>query len=389
MKLAPAIKKNVKDKNGECNIKIRISHNGLTRYIGTYLNIHPSFWEKNKVKKKHPNADYLNNEILSKVLSYNKKLLGIDIRNLHVDRLVELLKDEKEIHDFSSYFANFIKDKERINKRTSEIYQATLNKIQKFDKRSPLMFEDITAGWLRKFENSMIEEEMKVNSSSIHFRNIRTIFNNAIDDEIIDLNLYPFRRFKIKPGKPSKEINTIEELKSIRDFQTEDPDTLLARDVFMLSFYMIGTNNSDLYNLEKIHAGRVLFNRAKTHKDYSIKLEPEALNLIERLKGGKIVLLLSERFKSAPDMTKVINAALKNILPELTMYHARRSWATIASNVVKASNEDIASALGHSIKTVTEGYIKRDPGIVDKLNRDVLDCLIEKPKKIRGKKKVV
>ena len=64
------------------------------------------------------------------------------------------------------------------------------------------------------------------------------------------------------------------------------------------------------------------------------------------------------------------------------MYAARHTWATIAkNNIVKdgkhvtVSDEEIAAALGHSRKTVTSIYINRDPAIVDRLNRDVLDCL--------------
>lgn len=79
-------------------------------------------------------------------------------------------------------------------------------------------------------------------------------------------------------------------------------------------------------------------------------------------------------------MTRVLDRKLKNIgdavgVPGLTMYHARHTWATIAANQLNASNEDIGEALGHSLKTVTTGYIKRDPDRVDKLNRGVLDLL--------------
>jgi len=376
MNISPAIKKTEVTKNGKVNIKIRVSHKGDSRFISTQFFIEPSQFKANgTVSSDHPNAAFINVELKQLVLNYEKKLLNVDYHNFHVNRIVELLNEKAAVNDFSAYFEKFIAEKKQINIRTSEIHQATLNKIKKFDPRWPLMFEDINAGWLRKFENSMTKEGAKVNAAAIHFRNIRTVFNSAIDNEAISLNIYPFRRFKIKSAETEKRSITIEQLKAIRDFKTSWEITALARDFFMLSFYLIGTNNGDLYNLKAITGDRITFSRAKTHRMYSIKVEPEAEILIKQLQGKKNLLMVSEHYETVRKMTHQINKALKRIMPDLTMYHARHTWATIAKNNVRASDEDIAAALGHSRKTVTEIYINRDPAIVDRLNREVIDCL--------------
>jgi len=188
----------------------------------------------------------------------------------------------------------------------------------------------------------------------------------------------------------------------IRDYQTKWNITALARDFFMLSFYLIGMNSDDLYHATEISKdGRLVYTRAKTHREYSIKVEPEAMALIEKLKGEKRLLMLSEHYRTVHDMTLSLNRALKLIMPGLQVYSARHTWGTVAKNsiyktietvevskedptkniIVKTkehvtvSNEQIGDALGHTRKTVTEIYINRDPTIVDKLNRDVLDCL--------------
>ena len=376
MIITPAIKNSVVNKSGKANIKIRISHRGVSRFIATDYYVEPTMFKENgTVSSDHPNAAFINVELKQLVLNYEKKLLNIDYQNFHVNRIVELLTEKAAINDFSAYFEKFIAEKKQINIRTSEIHQATLNKIKKFDLRWPLMFEDINAGWLRKFENSMTKEGAKVNAAAIHFRNIRTVFNSAIDNEAISLNIYPFRRFKIKSAETEKRSITIEQLRAIRDFETSWEITALARDFFMLSFYLIGTNNGDLYNLKTITGDRVTFSRAKTHRKYSIKVEPEAAILINRLKGKTNLLMVSEHYETVRKMTHQVNKALKRIMPGLTMYHARHTWATIAKNNVRSTDEDIAAALGHSRKTVTEIYINRDPAIVDRLNRKVIDCL--------------
>ena len=62
----------------------------------------------------------------------------------------------------------------------------------------------------------------------------------------------------------------------------------LARDVFALSFYLIGMNTVDLFNCDCIADGRITYQRTKTKNrrddkaEISVKIEPEAMPLIEK-----------------------------------------------------------------------------------------------------------
>lgn len=404
MKIAAAIKKTAVNKSGKVNIKIRVSHNDGTRFISTKYYIDKSEWRVNgTVSDVNPNSAYINNEIKKLIFNYEQKLFSVKCENFHINRIVELLTDPAAVNDFTAYFNRYIKEKKGINAGTAELYQRTLNKIEKFDSRKPLMFEDINAGWLKKFEAWMVKDDLKINSISIPLRQIRAVFNNAIDNDIIPLTVYPFRRFKIARGTTVKRSITLEQLKMIQDFQTKWKITELARDFFMLSFYLIGMNSDDLYHAKAISAdGRLIYDRAKTHRNYSVKVEPEAMAIIEKYKGENNLLMLSEHYKTVHAMTHSFNVALKRILPSLEVYTARRTWATIAKNNIYKTNstvevskedttknitvttkehvivstEEIGDALGHTRKTVSEGYIAyRDPAIVDKLNRAVIDCL--------------
>ena len=376
MLITPTVRSKEIIKSGLTNIKIRISHKGDTRYISTKFYILPEQWVDGQVTDKNINADFINLEIKKILIDYESKLIKVNPDRLPIRRIVELLSVREDVSDFTAYFNLFIEEKEGINHRTAEIYQATLNRIKKFDKRNPLMFEDITPGWLLKFEQFMVKEGSRPNTSSIVFRNIRAVINHAINNEVIGLNSYPFRRFKIKSEATESRNLSIAQIKEIRDFQTEWPVLALARDTWMLSLYLIGINNDDLYHATTITGnGRLQYTRAKTHRKYSIKLEPEAKELLTKIKGKKSLLCFSETYDSVHAMTHSVNKALKKILPELTVYHARHSWSTLAINSCKASMDDVAAALGHSKKTVTSIYVNRDPAIVDKLNRQVLDCL--------------
>ena len=110
------------------------------------------------------------------------------------------------------------------------------------------------------------------------------------------------------------------------------------------------------------------------------KAEPEALEIISRYKGKKRLLRYSEIYSTSVNFNSSLNQVLKTIgkdigIDGLTMYHARHTWATLASNELNATDDEVGEALGHSKKTVTTGYINRNPEKVDILNRKVLDLL--------------
>ena len=60
------------------------------------------------------------------------------------------------------------------------------------------------------------------------------------------------------------------------------------------------------------------------------------------------------------------------LYPQLTMYWARHTWATIAASL-DIPKETIAAALGHGGNTVTDIYIDFDQKKVDEANRKVID----------------
>ena len=63
------------------------------------------------------------------------------------------------------------------------------------------------------------------------------------------------------------------------------------------------------------------------------------------------------------------------IVPNISTYYTRHSWATIAAEL-DISSDVIAMALGHSpVNKTTFIYIKPDPGKVDIANRKVIDYL--------------
>lgn len=299
-------------------------------------------------------------------------------------------KREESANTFLNWFKRFAEGKR--NKGTRGVYEHTISKMLDFDKYlARRRFEDINIGWLTDFEAFCAKTASK-NARNIHLRNIRAVFNNAIDNEVTAA--YPFRRFKIRPEATRKRSLTVEELRRFIAMEVEDYQQFY-KDMFILSFFLIGINTVDLARLTEVtNDGRVEYDRAKTHRKYSIKLEPEAMEIINRYRGDKALLCIADRWSDHRNFLHQFNKALKNMgevervgrggkkvrtpaFPELSSYWCRHTWATIAYNECGISEDIIGQALGHaSVHTTTSIYIRRNAKLVDDANRRVLDLVL-------------
>ncbi len=278
---------------------------------------------------------------------------------------------------FSDYFEIFIE--KIINGNTARIYRATANFLKK--NYGHLEFTDINKRWLYDFKKLRLEQSTAA-TANLDLRNIRAVFNAAIYvDEYVSSELYPFRNFEFAKSQARNLRLPLGTILEIRDYKTDNKNVEVARDVFMLSFYLIGINTSDLYGLKEMKGDRVEYVRNKTGKFYDIRVEPEARKIIEKYRGSGTLLSFSSKYANPENLTKFLNKRLKVIgadlgIKGLIMYHARHSWAGIAAQApIGAGKGLIAQALGHGKTTVTDTYFDYDVALVDKLNRNILDLL--------------
>ena len=308
-----------------------------------------------------------------------------DIRNAYL----RSLNPEKEQEE-ALFMPRMLRYADGKKPRTQEVYKGTYNRITAYlgAKAERLRFEDITKEWLTSFEAFLAKTSPAKNARNIHLRNIRAVFNEALDDELI--TCYPFRRFKIRPVATAKRSLSVEDLRLLFGYPCEDYQRKYV-DMFKLIFFLCGINVADLYDLQEVVAGRIEYHRAKTGRFYSIKVEPEAQDIIDRYRGEEHLLYLADRFSTSHDYMRRLNEALKRIgevtigkqgkktryplFPKLSSYWARHSWATIAASL-DIPKETIAAALGHGGNTVTDIYIDFDRRKVDEANRRVIDWVL-------------
>lgn len=393
-KFKASIRNNEINSDGKANIKIRLFHNGKTRYIGTNYYIESKYFSvtKGRVKPSHPYSESINAELKSLELKYEKMVLGIENADrMDITVLLGILKRPEFLKlDFFVKLDEIIQSFKRKKSNTWEVYRTTRNALQQYTGRTELDFSEIDYTFLKKFETRLLEEGKGVNYVAIHLRNIRSVFNRAIDEGLVGLDLYPFRRFKIQQRPTQKRdisienINRLITLKKGEETVSLEKNEEQARDIFLLSFYLIGINMRDIYFLkpENIRNGRLEYIRGKTHKPYSVKIEPEANEIIEKYKDptGKMLMIFGSQYSDQRSFDKYTNKFLKRVSGKLeldesmTTYYARHSWASIAANN-GISKDIIARGLGHGTSTVTDIYIDFDMQLVDDANRKIIDLV--------------
>lgn len=374
-----------KRKDGRSTLKIAVHFNGKTHYVNTNLYINAADWDSARQTIKGAQNRSLNTLLQKKKSDMETRLLMLQekgvLRTMTDKQIMDTLEGKSDAdmpHYFKSIADKFLATK--TNSRTKELYEATVKKLQAFCDYDNITFEEMNVSWLRSFDAYLAETEKSANSRSIHLRNVRTIFNAALDDELI--SVYPFRRYKIESEETEKRSISIEDMRRLYHCRVPAYQQKY-KDCFFLIFFLIGINMVDLSKLteDNFVGGRIKYIRSKTHKRYNLLVEQETGEILRLYAGKTHLLRWFDNVKDYRSFAMRVNRNLQRIarennLPPITTYVARHSWATYASEL-DIPKDVISHALGHHVN-VTDTYIRFDLSKVDAANRRVMDYLLEK-----------
>ena len=391
--------------SGKHPLKLRITHKQKSIYIGTGIKLTPEQWDETSASIiNHDKADTLNPFLVAKKKNADAILLKLELNGLINDYSVADLKamienngikpveEKSKKGEFVKVFYEFAESRNK--EKTKNLYRQSIISLRKYD---PLLdirtFEDVNLKYIQNYESWMIKKEMKQNSRYAHIRNIRAVFNYAIEGDIT--TLYPFRKYKFKKVRTKYRSLTVDELRMLRDYPCSKEQKKYV-DLFFLMFYLIGINAADLLPAKKnqVYKGRLEYDRAKTGKPYSIKIEPEAQALIDKYKGAEHLLYFCDTFKTYEYVLHRLGKMLKSIgpytiekhgkktitplFPDISQYWCRHTWATLAGEL-DIPKETIAAAMGHDMGNPTTAiYINFNQKKVDEANRKIIDFLNEK-----------
>lgn len=371
------------------SILFRITNIKKVYTIQSGISIPLEFWNESKreIKKDYPNASIINLKLSKKYYEIQAAILKLE-HQFTIDDLKELINPKpKVIADvtFKSFADKLIKDMLAIKKTgNAMVYQTSINRLLKFCSNDKIRFNQIDYSLLNSFVQQLQLDYVKVNTINNYLRAIRS--------KLVDRIHYPFYDIQIKGERTQKRSISKEQMLDIEQLNIKKNSTEWhSRNYFMLSFYLIGISFTDLAYLKpaNIKKGRVLYNRRKTHKLFSIKLHPKAFKVLEYYKSDRKYLLPvlkdsvneDDMFckKTIIQWIKTTNKYLQkigdklNFEEHLTTYVTRHTFATLAKKL-GYSNELIAEALGREYgNKVTNIYLDSfDKQEVDEMHEKVI-----------------
>jgi integrase len=417
-----------KKQDGTYNVKIRVTHKRVINYPATNIYVEQDDITRSLNIKNQQYIDQLDEIVRQcrKRCNENSYMLG----DMTVDGVVKLVKDiitgeKTEMYgrfdlDFIQYGRQYAqKLKENGRKGNAGVYEIAINNLVKFVGRESVSIHEITAKFITNWIDWIQKNTKGARAQSLYPSTIRALHNRAkeeYNDEdlgIVRIPLSPFKKVKL-PKMPERreralsveQIRSIFALNDVQYYHTGNNRLNFARDMFMLSFGLIGMNLADLFNCTDYKDGRITYKRKKVTNrradgaKISIKVEPEIQPLVNKYRDttGKRVFCFYKMYKDEGTLSAAINGkrrtnkkgevlsvGLKKIgdligEADLEFYAARHSWASIAQNDVGIDKYTVHVALNHVIEEmkVTDIYVKKDWAPIDRANRKVLDFVLQK-----------
>lgn len=391
--------------DGQYLVYLRITKNRRKKEISIGLKGFKEHFDSEQFIKPHPNFKIEN----SFIIKQKYEALSI-IRNFQLnDEDFTLESFERKFRgmpetndnffDFTEEIITEMEQSDRLG--NARAYREAKESLLKFindnhSGKTTLKFKELTPELLEKYEVYMRSKGNENGGMAFKMRQIRAIFNKAINRKIISQDIYPFKYYKVSKlkAKPNKRALTVEDFKKLKDVNLlQFPHLMEAYNYFMFSFYTRGMNFVDMMYLKKsdIVNDRLYYTRAKTKGRFNIEIVDKAQEIIDfykdKTKNTSYVfpILLSD------DMTpkqieyrkhKVLSrynrklgeiAKIAGVESHVTSYVARHSFATILKK--KGTSTDLISELmGHSNVQITMTYLKEfDDEELDNANRRLLD----------------
>ena len=360
-------RKNKLNTEGKGLIQIECYLDRKRKYISTGIKIEPLYWNRklNLIKSNHPESIKLNKLV-------NQQIRAIeDFEFVQLDKngafsLEEINglrhKSHSENNSFIEFFRNNIKSNTAISKSTKSHHRVVLKKLEEFE--SGIIFSDINYELIKRFDDFLRSQtELHVNSIANHHKTIKAYINLAIKKNLLSVDDYPYRQFKVKKIKTERVYLTNEEVKGVAkiEFTNSTKHIEFVRDMFLFSCYT-GIRYSDVQSLKNKHV-------SKDGEDYYIQIRMNKTQGIVKLpislmfKGKAIDVLkkyqeddseshIFPRLSNQKANLKLkVVAMVAKINKNLTFHASRHTFGT---NLAAATSDQflIKELMGHSdIKT--------------------------------------
>lgn len=361
---------------------LRVTKDRKRKYVSLGISVNPEHWDfsKNQPKAECPNREYIELLIADKLKEYSAKIVELKATNQEftsttlVEKVCVNRVNRKTVGDLSREHISSLTASGRKSYALS--IKQLYNSLIEFNGHLDIPFSEMDIVWLRRYEAFLRRKGLAENTIGIRFRTLRSIYNVAIEEDVVSAELYPFKKLKVSKlhQETAKRALSKEDIERVLSYKSTNRYMRFPIDIFAFTYYCGGINFVDIAHLTKanITDGRLIYKRQKTKKLIKIPLQPQAVALIEKYSNDEsqyLFPILSDFHKTdiqqANRIHKVIskvNERLKQIgkalnLPiALTTYVARHSQATVMKRA-GVSTAVIREIMGHSSERVTQIYL--------------------------------
>ena len=255
--------------------------------------------------------------------------------------------------------------------------RSVLHSLENFTDIEQLVIKNLTTGFFLNYEHHLLASGCSRNTSACYFRTLRAICRQAELQKLLMNVHHLFNGLFMGYEETRKRALNIEQLRKVVDADLKDAPSLgMARDLFILSYYLRGIPFIDLAFLRKtdIQDNVLCYHRSKTGRPLRITLETWMWEIIERYRcddtDSPYLLCIIRKPGSIPEERRQYESALRlynkhlyrlsvklELGVRLTSYVARHTWATLAYN------EDIpvakiSAGLSHASEEITHTYLR-------------------------------
>ena len=397
---APTFKAVIYDRfrrgDGSYLVRVRITKNGVSRYLRTTIEARPDQLTA-KLKPKDPRLlrriEHLINEMRDIIAEVDPYVLDA----LDVDTIVRMVTgggDRGFTLDFPDYAAQVAARKGSGAKN----YLSAVRSFSAFLGREHYDIAEITTPVLNRYRLHLQarhgEDARCVSlylSALAHIVSCARLEHND-PEHGITLVGDPFAHFAMPHQQQARRRNVPPALIALMLYwrgQLAGRERL-GVDVFLISFALMGMNAPDLYEAKAAQGGVITYERAKTRDRRSdralmrVRVEPCVAPLLAEYAGRDGWLFsFRERYARTENFSRAVNLGLAEFsarlglrLPcGLTLYCARHTWGTVARSAMCRVDKGIVhEALCHvdSSMRVTDIYADKDWPVIWAANARVL-----------------
>jgi integrase/recombinase XerD len=388
-----------KKTDGTYPLKLRITFNSTRYYYSVGYDVTETEWQKFQEGNYRGGYYKQLEDFVSRVVEEaNSVFRDLELRDIPFSKAqfeaayFDPHPSKNDVFEAFKAYSTTLKDMGKIS--SSDSYTSALKSLEDFTPKKTLQFDEVTPDFLRRYYKWMNGKGKSDSTVGIYLRNLRTLFNQAINSGKIPRELYPFGRgrFVIPVSEERDLALSTETLKALYEYSAgNDQSKARAKDLWFFIYLCNGMNVKDLCRLKYKNIGddSIVFYRAKTTSTMK-RTKPVIVPISDEIRG--IIRKWGNPTQNQEDyvfpffeqgitpkreraislnVSGVINDGMNRIAKDLeipdhiTTYSARHTHSNVMMEM-GAPMKMISDNLGHASSQITERHYLGQYGVGEK-----------------------